>query len=108
MRLPSVRTMVIHHNNISEMFDIPQSLSHVDLSYNSLTFETPHKWPSMNSLLSLNLSNNYLGDNLVLESFTNLLTLQSLDLSFNGITLPPKQALLALPSLQKLNLEVRL
>ncbi|XP_046683240.1 chaoptin isoform X2 [Homalodisca vitripennis] len=104
-RLPSLRTMTLRHNTLEMLFDIPQSLSHIDVSHNFITFETPTKWPSMNSLLSINLSHNLIGDNLVTESLSPLLTLQSLDLSYNGISLPPKDALSSLPSLQHLNME---
>lgn len=105
-RLPSVQSMTVRGNQLTSLFEIPQSLSHLDASHNLITFETPNKWPSMNALLSLDLSHNRIGDNLVTESFSPLLTLQTLNISSNGITLPPKDALSTLPSLRHLYLQV--
>lgn len=105
-RLPSVQTMTVRGNQLTSLFDIPQSLSHLDASHNLISFETPNKWPSMNALLSLDLSHNEISDNLVSESLSPLLTLQTLNISFNGISTPPKDALSKLPSLRHLYMQV--
>lgn len=60
----------------------------------------------MNALLRLNLSHNSLSDRLTHDSFSGLLTLQSLDLSANELTKTPWEALNTLNSLQYLYLQV--
>lgn len=62
----------------------------------------------MNALLTLDLSDNYLEDNLEKGSFTNLLTLQRLDLSRNYITEAPWESLADVSSLQYLYMQVGL
>ncbi|XP_030759456.1 protein artichoke [Sitophilus oryzae] len=104
-RLASTRELILHHNNISSLFILPISTSHLDLSHNNFE-ELPSKlWPSMNSLLNLDLSFNNLGDSLEPGSFMNLLTLQRLNLSYNGMTQPPWAAISEMTSLQYLYMQ---
>lgn len=105
-RLASTRILSLRGNKLNTLFQLPISVSHLDLSYNSFEELPPKTWPSMNSLLSLDLSNNYLGDSLGEGSFSNLLTVQRLNLNYNGITNPPWVAISELSSLQYLYLEV--
>lgn len=105
-RLASTRTLLLKGNKLKTLFQLPISVSHLDLSENSFD-ELPAKmWPSMNSLLSLDLSYNNLGDSLGEGSFANLLTVQKLILNYNGIQNPPWVAISDLTSLQYLYLEV--
>lgn len=83
------------------------SLSRLDLSLNEISEIPQRAWPSMNALLYLDLSDNYLGDSLDGGSFLNLLTLRGLDISRNHITDPPWESLFELKTLQFLNLKVR-
>lgn len=96
------------NNRLTKIFQLPNSLGHLDFSENLLE-EIPSTdvWPTMNALLSLDLSRNRLGDNLQEGSFENLLTLRILNLQANNITKPPWQALSGLSSLQYLYLQVR-
>jgi len=98
----------VKNNLLTKIFQLPISLSHLDFSENLLE-EIPNTdvWPTMNALLSLDLSRNRLGDNLQDRSFENLLTLRILNLQANNITKPPWQALSSLSSLQYLYLQVR-
>lgn len=75
-RLASTRELIVSHNKLSALFILPISTSHLDLSHNEFETIPPKLWPSMNSLLSLDLSFNRLGDSLEHGSFMNLLTLQ--------------------------------
>lgn len=95
------------NNRLTRIFQLPISLGHLDLSENLLE-EIPSTdvWPTMNALLSLDLSRNRLGDNLQDGSFENLLTLRTLNLQANNVTKPPWQALGSLTSLQYLYLQV--
>ncbi|KAF2906149.1 hypothetical protein ILUMI_00029 [Ignelater luminosus] len=104
-RLASMRNLIVKGNNLETLFQLPISVSHLDLSNNWIQELPPKFWPSMNSLLSLDLSYNLLGDNLVQGSFQNLLTLQKLNLNYNGITKPPWAALSDLTSLQYVYME---
>ncbi len=92
---------------VSRVFQLPISLSYLDLSHNAVTgLEPGTTWPSMNALLGLDLSHNGLSDEALQHgSFANLLTLQRLDLSHNALTRPPWQALGDLTSLQYLHLQ---
>lgn len=105
-RLASTRNLILRGNKLSSMFILPISVSHLDLAENEFEQLPPKLWPSMNSLLSLDLSRNKLGDNLGSGSFTNLLTLQKLNLNYNGMTRAPYAALADMSSLQYLYLEV--
>lgn len=105
-RLASTRKLVLRGNKLTSMFILPISVSHLDLSENEFE-QLPQKlWPQMNSLLSLDLSRNKLGDNLESGSFANLLTLQKLNLNYNGMTKAPYASLTDLTALQYLYLEV--
>ncbi|KAL1132779.1 hypothetical protein AAG570_010731 [Ranatra chinensis] len=104
-RLTSLQRLNVAYNNLSRIFQLPISLSHLNLSFNSIEKIPANTWPSMNALQSLDLSNNYLQDSLESGSFANLLILQKLDLSYNGIYEPPWQSLSDISSLQYLNLE---
>lgn len=105
-RLASTRRLSMRGNRLSTMFILPISVSHLDLSYNEFESLPPKLWPSMNSLLSLDLSWNKLGDSLEKGSLMNLLTLQRLNLNYNGLSRAPYAALSDLASLQYLYLEV--
>lgn len=105
-RLASTRRLSVRGNRLSSMFILPISVAHLDLSYNEFESLPPKLWPSMNSLLSLDLSWNKLGDSLEKGSLMNLLTLQRLNLNYNGLTRAPYAALSDLTSLQYLYLEV--
>lgn len=105
-RLASTRTLKVKGNMLKTLFQLPISVSHLDLSNNNFEHLEPNLWPSMNSLLNLDLSYNKLGDNLVKGSFSNLLTLQKLNLNYNDIRNPPWEAISELSSLQYLHLEV--
>lgn len=105
-KLAGTRTLTLKGNQLNVLFQLPISVSHLDLSENNFEEIKPKLWPSMNSLLSLDLSYNKLGDNLVKGSFENLLTLQKLNLNYNGISQPPWTALSDFTTLQYLYLEV--
>lgn len=105
-RLASTRQLSLRGNKLDSLFILPISVSHLDLSYNEFAEIPPKLWPSMNSLLHLDLSHNRIGDNLVKGSFLGLLTLQTLNLNYNGITRPPWEALSDFTALQYLYLEV--
>lgn len=107
-RMASVRQLNARHNNLKKIFQIPISLSELDLSWNNLEeiATSGETWPTMNSLLSLDLSHNTLKDNLGKGSFEGLLTLQRLNLSFNQISKAPWESLGDLSSLQYLYLQV--
>lgn len=89
------------------MFQVPISLGYLDFSENELEeLSDLETWPTMNSLLTLDLSKNRLGDNLRQGSFDSLLTLRTLNLQQNNITKPPWEALSSLNSLQYIYLQV--
>ncbi|KAJ8943742.1 hypothetical protein NQ314_009660 [Rhamnusium bicolor] len=104
-RLASTRELILRGNKIKSLFQLPISVSHLDLSYNNFEELPPKLWPSMNSLLSLDLSHNMIGDSLGDGSFSGLLTLQRLNLNYNGMRNPPWIALAELTSLQYLYME---
>ncbi|XP_034243002.1 chaoptin, partial [Thrips palmi] len=106
-RLASLRWLTLAHNQVSRVFQLPISLSHLDLSHNAVSrLEPGTTWPSMNALLGLDLSHNGMTDEALTHgSFANLLTLQRLDLSHNALTRPPWEALGDLTSLQYLYLQ---
>lgn len=107
-RMASVRELNVQNNNITKIFQIPISLSDLDLSHNKLEriSTSEETWPTMNSLLRLDLSHNNLQDNLEKGSFGGLLTLQRLNLSYNEISKAPWESLSDLPSLQYLEIQV--
>ncbi|CAG9858326.1 unnamed protein product [Phyllotreta striolata] len=104
-RLAGMRTLTLRGNNLKSMFQLPISVAELDLSSNSIERLPLETWPSMNSLLRLDLSRNNLSDNLERGSFANLLTLQRLNLNYNGMNQPPYAALGDLASLQYVYLE---
>ncbi|KAJ1526791.1 hypothetical protein ONE63_008362 [Megalurothrips usitatus] len=106
-RLASLRWLTLAHNQVSRVFQLPISLSYLDLSHNAVArLEPGTTWPSMNALLGLDLSHNGMEDAALTHgSFANLLTLQRLDLSHNELTRPPWEALGDLTSLQYLHLQ---
>ncbi|KAF7997541.1 hypothetical protein HCN44_006112 [Aphidius gifuensis] len=105
-KLSGCRYLTVKNNKLQKIFQLPISLAHLDYSNNKLTeIPTVEIWPSMNSLLHLDLSMNQLGDNLHYGSFEPLLTLRILNLQGNNITLPPWAALSTLTSLQYLYME---
>ncbi|KAJ8895326.1 hypothetical protein PR048_000651 [Dryococelus australis] len=105
-RLSSLRTLHLARNAISKVFQLPISLSNLLLSRNALErIEPLTTWPTMNSLLLLDLSYNNLGDSLERGSFANLLTLQTLNLANNGLTMPPWECLIDMSTLQYLYLQ---
>ncbi|CAG7828903.1 unnamed protein product [Allacma fusca] len=103
-RLASLRELQLAHNNMKSVFQIPPSLTSLNLSNNEIT-SLSKAWPTMNSLLRLDLSGNELGGNLERGSFQNLATLQAVDLSANNITEIPSEALADLTTVQYINLE---
>ncbi|XP_014224866.1 protein artichoke [Trichogramma pretiosum] len=105
-KLASCRVLSVKHNQLTKIFQIPISVGHIDFSENLLEeIPTTEVWPSMNSLLHLDLSNNRLGDRLQHGSFQSLLTLRTLNLQSNGISKPPWEALSTLTSLQYVYLQ---
>lgn len=107
-RLASLRKLDMRNNLLERIFQIPISLSDLILSNNKLESipSSGEPWPTMNSLLMLDLSRNHLQDSLSKGSFAGLLTLRILNLSYNGIGKAPREALSDLTSLQYLELEV--
>lgn len=105
-KLSSLRMFTLENNQLNSIFEIPISLNHLNLRNNQINEIPPMTWPSMNAMLTIDLAGNRLADNLVGESFRNLLTLQKLNLNNNGMTKVPWQSLLVLSTLQYIYLEV--
>lgn len=102
------RSLTVKNNRLTKIFQLPISLGILDFSENLLEeIPTMDVWPTMNALLSLDLSKNRLGDNLKPGSFENLLTLRTLNLQANNLTKPPWEALSTLSSLQYLYMQVK-
>ncbi|KAG6444332.1 chaoptin [Manduca sexta] len=104
-KLASCRLLDLSYNQLEKIFQIPISLGELNVAHNNLKEIKSNTWPTMNALLRLNLSSNMLGDMLGSDTFSSLLTLQSLDLSDNGFTNPPWEALSGLTSLQYLYMQ---
>ncbi|XP_026815822.1 chaoptin-like [Rhopalosiphum maidis] len=105
VKMSSLSHLDLRHNNITQIPTIPISLSSLVVSHNIIKDIGPDRaWPSMNALLSLDLSYNMLGDSLNGGSFSKLLSLQSLILDYNSITIPPAEALSQLVSTRHLSL----
>lgn len=105
-RLPSIRSLNLHHNFISNIFQLPISLNELNLADNLITkIPGGRTWPVMNALLHLDLSNNQLEDNLEPGSFENLRSLQTLILINNSITAVPARALSDMASIQHIYLD---
>uniref|UniRef100_A0A182NUG8 LRRCT domain-containing protein n=1 Tax=Anopheles dirus TaxID=7168 RepID=A0A182NUG8_9DIPT len=99
-----LRYLHMQHNALEKVFQIPISLNELNLSHNEIA-EIPEKtWPTMNSLLGLDLSHNRLANNLARGSFAGLLTLQRLHLESNGISVVPKDSFADLGTMQYLYL----
>lgn len=105
-KLSSLRLLTLENNGLEKIFTIPISLNELNLRNNWISRIEPRTWPSMNALLRLDLSNNQLGDSLASDSFSGLLTLQTVNLNQNGISRVPWESLQVLSTLQYLYLEV--
>lgn len=104
--LNSIRTIYIDHNHLDEIPTPPISLNHLHMSHNEVTeIKGRQPWPTMNSLIVLDLDYNRLGDSIEGGRFDNLNTVGTLKLRGNNITRPPWEALGALQSLRTLNLD---
>lgn len=107
VKMSSLSHLDLNDNNITQIPTIPISLSSLAVNHNKIKNIGPDRaWPSMNALLSLDLSYNELGDSLDGASFSKLLSLQSLILDYNLITIPPATALSPLVSSRHLSLRV--
>ncbi|XP_050439499.1 toll-like receptor 6 [Adelges cooleyi] len=105
IKMSSLSHLDLRHNDIAQIPTIPISLSSITMSHNSISNVSPDRaWPSMNALLSLDLSHNSLGDSLNADSFSKLLSLQRLILDYNAITTPPSAALSPLVSSRHLSM----
>lgn len=105
--LISLQTLDLSDNAIESIFLLSNTLFYLDMSKNYISSIKPATWPSMNTLVSLDLSYNLIGDSLEKEAFLNLLVLQRLNLAYNNISEPPVESLRDLSSLRYLNMEVR-
>lgn len=107
IHLISVQRLDLSYNAVQNIFLVPTTLFHLNLSHNFIDYIEPAKvWPSMNTLISLDLSYNLLRDSLKKDAFLNLLVLQDLNLAYNDMTEPPVESLRDLSSLRYLNLKV--
>merc|ERR1719245_48788 len=103
--LVSIRKLVMDYNNMTEIPLPGISLIDFSLANNQIhEIKGRQAWPVMNSLIRLNLDNNFLGESLTGGRFDNLNTLGTLSLRGNNITNVPREALGALQSLQHLHL----
>lgn len=99
-----LRFLTMTNNKLEKIFQIPISLNHLNLAHNEIN-EIPDKtWPTMNSLLTLDLSFNKIRNNLQRGSFAGLLTMQRLNLESNEITEIPRDGLSDLGTIQYLHL----
>lgn len=105
-KLASLRYLTLDNNYLERIFQIPLSLNHLTMRNNRISEIAEKTWPTMNALLSLDVSDNQLHDTLFSGSFQGLLTLQKLNLNSNGITKIPWECLSPLSTLQYLYLEV--
>lgn len=104
-KLTTLRFLDLNDNRLEGLFQLPISLTRLNLANNLIKEIPENTWPVMNSLLELDLRNNTLGDSLTDGSFNGLLTLQRLNLNMNGMTTPPFKSLQSIPTLQYLLLE---
>jgi Leucine-rich repeat (LRR) protein len=104
--LSSASYINLENNMLENIFQIPISLSHLNLRKNWIMNIPQQTWPVMNALLKLNLGKNRLSDNLRNGAFGGLLTLQTLYLNDNGMKIVPKESLANMNTLQYLHLEV--
>lgn len=106
IKFVSLRYLNLEYNLLDKMIQPPLALSALNFKNNQLSSIDAHVWPVMNALLTLDLTNNTLNDNLVDENFASLLTLRELLLSYNNITKISKGSFRGLNSLQYLGLNV--
>ncbi|XP_039433042.1 chaoptin-like [Culex pipiens pallens] len=100
-----LRFLTMTHNKLEKIFQIPISLNHLNLAHNEIS-EIPEKtWPTMNSLLTLDLSFNKIRNNLQRGSFAGLLTMQRLNLENNEISEIPRDGISDLGTIQYLQLK---
>jgi Leucine-rich repeat (LRR) protein len=104
--LSSASYISLENNMLENLFQIPISLSRLNLRKNWLMEIPENTWPVMNALLTLDLGKNRMSNNLRGGAFAGLLTLQTLFLNDNGITFVPKESIANLNTLQYLHLEV--
>lgn len=106
IKLVSLQQLTLENTLMDKM--IQPSLALGSLNYRSNRLRSIDKtvWPVMNALLTLDLTDNQLGDNLEDENFASLLTLRELRLSSNGITKISKGNFVGLNTLQYLGLDV--
>ncbi|XP_050530520.1 chaoptin isoform X1 [Daktulosphaira vitifoliae] len=106
IKLSSLSYLDLQYNNITQIPTIPISLSSLIVSHNKISRIAPDvAWPPMNALLTLDLSFNSLADSLTEDTFSKLLSLQSLILDYNSITTPPSAALAPLVSTRHLSMK---
>lgn len=105
-KLVSLQQLNLHHNLLDKMIQPSLALSVLNYSSNRLSSIDKSVWPVMNALLTLDLTDNQLGDNFDDENFSGLLTLRELFLSSNGITKISKGKFVGLNTLQYLGLDV--
>lgn len=105
-KLSSLRSLTVENNQLTRIFEIPISLNSLNLRNNQITEIPARTWPTMNSLLELDLRDNALENRLTGDSFTGLLTLRILKLNNNQISVIPRESFTVLSTLQYLHLEV--
>lgn len=106
VKLVSLQYLTLENNLLEKMVQPTLGLSVLNFKNNQLSSVDAEVWPVMNALLTLDLTNNTLNDNLVDENFASLLTLRELFLSHNNITKISKGSFRGLNSLQYLGLNV--
>uniref|UniRef100_A0A336JWN3 CSON011490 protein n=1 Tax=Culicoides sonorensis TaxID=179676 RepID=A0A336JWN3_CULSO len=104
VKLASLSSLNLENNLLQNMVRPSLSLSVLRFKNNKLSSIDSEVWPVMNALLTLDLTNNTLNDNLVDENFASLLTLRELHLANNNITKISKGSFRGLNSLQYLGL----
>lgn len=105
-KLSSLRSIWVENNNLTRVFDISISLNALYLRNNRIDGINPRTWPTMNSLIELDLQDNSLQNSLNKDSLSGLLSLRHLNLNNNGISSIPRESLSVLSSLQYLFMEV--
>lgn len=106
VKLVSLQYLTLEQNLMDKMIQPPLALSYLNYRSNRLSSIDREAWPVMNALLSLDLTDNQLGDNLESDNFVGLLTLRELHLSSNGMTKISRGNFAGLNTLQNLNLDV--
>lgn len=105
-KLSSLRSLSVENNQLTRIFDIPISLNALHLRNNQITEIPLRTWPTMNSLIELDLRDNVLENRLSGDSFGGLMALRYLKLSNNGISIIPRDSFAVLSTLQYLHLDV--